>query len=297
VLGHEISGEVVEIGARAEAEMAESGIGLGDAVHCISTLWCGRCRMCRGGAENLCLNGELMGFDHPGAYADRVAIPNIALKNLFRIPDGLSPAHATFADPLSDVICGHKDIAIGLDDVVVVIGAGPVGTAHAALARLQGAGLVMMLERTARRLELAREILGDDRVSYSDTEGEDGAAAVMRATDGFGADVVIVACSSDAAQEEAMGMAAPRGRVLYFGGLPKGTTHVRFPSNVLHYKEVQVHGSYASRHRDQVRALDMLATDAGGIRAVVSDIIGLDETPDAFPRIRAGEALKVVVAP
>ena len=101
VLGHEISGEVIEIGPRAEAEVAASGISLGDAVHCISTLWCGRCRMCRGGAENLCLNGELMGFDHPGAYADRVAIPNIALKNLFRIPDGLSPAHATFADPLS----------------------------------------------------------------------------------------------------------------------------------------------------------------------------------------------------
>ena len=149
VLGHEISGEVIEIGPRAEAEVAASGIALGDAVHCISTLWCGRCRMCRGGAENLCLNGELMGFDHPGAYADRVAIPNIALKNLFRIPDGLSPAHATFADPLSDVICGHKDIAIGLDDVVVVIGTGPVGTAHAALARLQGAGQV--LHARARR--------------------------------------------------------------------------------------------------------------------------------------------------
>ena len=81
VLGHEISGEVVEIGPRAEEEVGELGIGLGDAVHCISTLWCGHCRMCRGGAENLCLHGELMGFDHPGAYADRVAIPNIALKN------------------------------------------------------------------------------------------------------------------------------------------------------------------------------------------------------------------------
>src|SRR5215218_2585802 len=91
--------------------------------------WCGRCRMRRGGAENLCLDGELMGFDHPGAYAERVVIPNIALKNLFRIPDGLSAAHATFADPLSDVICGHKDIGIGLDQTVVVIGAGPVGTA------------------------------------------------------------------------------------------------------------------------------------------------------------------------
>ena len=297
VLGHEISGEVLEIGPRAEAEVAASGIASGDAVHCISTLWCGRCRMCRGGAENLCLNGELMGFDHPGAYADRVAIPNIALKNLFRIPDGLSPAHATFADPLSDVICGHKDIAIGLDDAVVVIGAGPVGTAHAALARLQGAGRVLMLERAARRLELARDILGDERVEYVDTELQDGGAVVSRATDGFGADVVIVACSSDVAQQQAMDMAAPRGRVLFFGGLPKGTTHIEFPSNVLHYKEVQVHGSYASRHRDQVAALDMLAADAGGIRSVVSDIIGLDETPDAFPRIRAGEALKVVVAP
>ena len=297
VLGHEISGEVVEIGPRAQEEVAASGIALGDAVHCISTLWCGRCRMCRGGAENLCLHGELMGFDHPGAYADRVAIPNIALKNLFRIPDGLSPEHATFADPLSDVICGHKDIGIGLDDVVVVIGAGPVGTAHAALARLQGAGAVLMLERTARRLDLARAILGDDRTAYVDTEGEDGGAAVARATDAFGADVVIVACSSDAAQQDAMEMAAPRGRVLFFGGLPKGTTHIAFPSNVLHYKEVQVHGSYASRHRDQVAALDMLAADAGGIRSVVSDVIGLDETPDAFPRIRAGEALKVVVAP
>ncbi len=297
VLGHEISGEVVEIGPRAEAEVAASGIALGDAVHCISTLWCGRCRMCRGGAENLCLNGELMGFDHPGAYADRVAIPNIALKNLFRIPDGLSAAHATFADPLSDVICGHKDIAIGLDDAVVVIGAGPVGTAHAALARLQGAGQVLMLERAAPRLELAREILGDERVAYVDTDDQDGHAAVMRATEDFGADVVIVACSSDVAQQDAMEMAAPRGRVMFFGGLPKGTTHIAFPSNVLHYKEVQVHGSYASRHRDQVAALDMLAADAGGIRSVVSDIIGLDETPDAFPRIRAGEALKVVVAP
>src|SRR3954451_876219 len=253
--------------------------------------------MCRGGAENLCLNGELMGFDHPGAYADRVAIPNIALKNLFRIPDGLSPAHATFADPLSDVICGHKDINIGLDDVVVVIGAGPVGTAHAALARLQGAGKVLLVETAARRLELADEILGDERMASVDSSDQDPAAAVMQTTDGFGADVVIVACSNDIAQQDAMEMAAPRGRVMFFGGLPKGTTHIQFPSNVLHYREVQVHGSYASRHRDQVAALDMLAQDAGGIRSVVSDIVGLDDAPGAFPRIRAGGALKVVVAP
>jgi L-iditol 2-dehydrogenase len=238
-----------------------------------------------------------MGFDYQGAYAELVAIPEVALKNLFRIPAGLSDAHATFTDPLSDAICGHKDIAVGLDDTVAVIGAGPVGTAHAAIARLEGAGQVLLVETAAARLDLAREILGDERMAYVDSSTTDGLAAVRAATDDIGADVVIVACSNDKAQEQAMEMAAPRGRVLFFGGLPKGTTHINFPSNVLHYREVQVHGSYASRHRDQVHALDMLADDIGGLRAVVSDVVDLDSAPDAFARIRAGEVLKVVVEP
>jgi hypothetical protein len=99
VLGHEISGELIEIGSAATEEVDGAGFSIGDHVHCISTLWCGTCRLCRSGAENLCLNGELMGFDHQGAYAELVAIPQIALKNLFRIPDGLSDVLATFADP------------------------------------------------------------------------------------------------------------------------------------------------------------------------------------------------------
>jgi L-iditol 2-dehydrogenase len=297
VLGHEISGEVVEIGPEAGREMAQAGIGIGDRVHCISTLWCGRCRMCRSGNEHLCVRHELMGFDYPGAYAQLVAIPEIALKNLFPIPEGLSDEVATFADPLSDAICGHKDIAVGLDDTVAVIGAGPVGTAHAAISRLEGAGHVLLLEAAAERLELARGILGDERMSYVDVSDSDGVAAVRAATDQIGADVVIVACSNRQAQEQAMEMAAPRGRVLFFGGLPKGTTHIDFPSNVLHYQEVQVHGSYASRHRDQLHALDMLATDVGGLQRVVSDVVDLDGAPDAFTRIRSGEVLKIVVRP
>lgn len=297
VLGHEISGEVVEIGAEAEPETARAGIGPGDHLHCISTLWCGECRMCRSGNEHLCVRHELMGFDYQGAYAELVAIPQIALKNLFAIPRSLSDEEATFADPLSDAICGHKDIGVGLDQTVVVIGAGPVGTAHAAISRLEGAGQVLLLEATADRLALAREILGDERIGYVDVSEQDAVAAVREATADIGADVVIVACSSSKAQEQAMEMAGPRGRVLFFGGLPKGTTHIDFPSNVLHYQEVQVHGSYASRHRDQVHALDMLAADVGGLRRVISDVIGLDDAAEAFHRIRAGEVLKIVVAP
>src|SRR5256885_953501 len=77
------------------------------------------------------------------AAGEPAATPPIACKGLFKIPAGLSPAHATFTDPLSDAICGHKDIAIGLDQTVAVIGAGPVGIAHCALARAQGAAEVL----------------------------------------------------------------------------------------------------------------------------------------------------------
>jgi L-iditol 2-dehydrogenase len=294
VLGHEICGEVLEIGP--DAHDAQH-VAVGDAVHCISTLYCGRCRLCRSGNEHICLHYQLMGFDYQGAYAEYVAIPEIACKGLFKIPAGLSHAHATFTDPLSDAICGHKDIAIGLDQTVAVIGAGPVGIAHCALARAQGASDVLLLETAANRLTLAEGVLGRDRLQYLEVAGDAGIAAVRTATDDFGADVVIVACSSDKAQEQAMEMAAPRARVLFFGGLPKGTTHMRFPSNILHYQEVQVHGSYASRYRDQVQALDMLDRDEGGIRGVVSEVISLDEAPGAFDRIRRGDVLKVVVQP
>src|SRR6478672_11341198 len=124
VLGHEICGEVLEIGAEADGDLRA---GTGDLVHVISTLYCGVCTLCRTGNEHLCQAGGLMGFDYQGAYAELVAVP------------------------LSDAICGHKDLEVGLDLRAVVIGAGPVGTAHVALALAQGAGIVYLLETEARR--------------------------------------------------------------------------------------------------------------------------------------------------
>src|SRR5437588_34067 len=199
VLGHEICGEVLELGPAAEPVDFKAG----DLVHVISTLYCGQCKLCRNGNEHLCQDGALMGFDFQGAYAELVAIPQIAMKNVFKIPDGLDDVHATFADPLSDAICGQKDLEIELDDRVVVIGAGPVGTAHCALALAQGAGTVYLLETEKRRLELAEEVL----------------------------------------------------------------------------------------------ALDMLRRNTHNVRGVISEVIPLEQTPQAFPRLRSGEALKVVVKP
>ena len=292
ILGHEITGEIVEVGPEAEGLEAAPG----DVVHVISTLHCGKCGLCRGGNEHLCPNGGLMGFDYAGAYAELVAVPQVALKNVYRLPEDLDPVHSTFADPLSDAICGHKDLEVGPGQTVVVVGAGPVGTAHVALALAEGADEVHLLEREARRLELAEAVLGNGQVTYVDVSERDPVEYVRSVTED-GADRVIVANSSPQAQEQSLDMAAPRGRVLFFGGLPKGTTTIDFPSNVLHYREVAVLGSYASRRADQVKALEMLAANTHGIRGVVNDVVPLEETPAAFPRLKAGEALKLVVTP
>ena len=225
VLGHEICGEVLEIGPDAGADLAAA---VGDTVHVISTLYCGHCSLCRGGNEHLCQNGGLMGFDYQGAYTELVAVPQVALKNVFVLPDGLDSVHATFADPLSDAICGHKDLDIGLEQHVVVIGAGPVGTAHVALALAQGADLVYLLETSAGRLDLARGVLNDANVRYVDTTGIDPVQFIKDET-GDGADRVIVACSNVQAQEQAMEMAAPRGPGAVLRRAAQGHDHDRLP--------------------------------------------------------------------
>jgi L-iditol 2-dehydrogenase len=293
ILGHEITGELLEVGPEADGRLDASE---GDLVHVISTLHCGSCSVCRDGNEHLCSRAGLMGFDYPGAYAELVAVPEVALKNVYGVPEGLDPAASTFADPLSDAICGHKDLGIGPGQTVIVVGAGPIGTAHGALALAEGADEVWLFETEARRLELAREVLGDEQLRYVDVSREDPADYVARETED-GVDVVIVATSSPAAQEGALSLAAPRGRVLFFGGLPRGVDSIAFPSNVLHYREVSVHGSYASRRRDQRRALEMLADNTHDVRKIVGERIPLEETPNAFPRLKRGEALKIVVEP
>jgi L-iditol 2-dehydrogenase len=292
--GHEISGELVKVGPQARG--AGFRLALGERVHVISTLTCGRCELCRQGLEHVCPNGLRMGRQVRGGFAELVALPAMALRNVFAIPAGLSPEHATFADPLSDVICGHKDLTITLGHSVVVIGGGPVGVAHAALARGQGAR-VQLHEVSSGRLDLCRAVLGEDGVDYVDVSGADPIDSVLAATDGRGADRVIVATAAVRAQEDAIRMAAPRGRVLYFSDLPPGVETIAFPLNVQYEREIAVLGSYASRYADQVRALEMLSRDDAGIRAVVSDVVTLEELPRAFARVRSGEVLKIVARP
>jgi L-iditol 2-dehydrogenase len=293
ILGHEITGRVASLGPRAADEVNATE---GDLVFVASILSCGRCEWCRAGAHNLCELHHLLGFDpYPGAYAERFVVPRLGLKNVFRLPDGLGPEVATIADPLSNTINGQEILGAGLGHTVVLIGAGPIGCMHAALARSRGAERVLVFDVADERIELARKVLGDDRVEYF--SGNDMVGAVERATDGRGADRVVVACSSGDAQEDALKMTAKQAKVVYFGGLPKHKPTISFDSNVLHYGEVQVAGAYGANLRQMHEALRMLAAEQIPGERLLTHRVPLDDIGEVFETLRRGEALKAVVMP
>ncbi len=293
ILGHEVGGIVAKVGEQAREEI---DVQEGDRVHVISTLACGRCEYCRMGIENLCVHRGLLGYHpHPGGYAEYMPIHQVALRNVMKVPDDVPLEHATLTDPFSDALNGVERLQVELGDTAVVIGAGPIGTVQAQMIRASGAHKVILIEINQRRLELSRSILGDDGMVYVGADEGDTVGAVLAETDGKGAERVIVACSSNQAQEDALRMAKKRARIVYFGGLPKTKPTINFASNYLHYGEHEVTGAYASNYKQQHQALAMIRS--GAIRAdkYITHIIPLEDIAQGFEYIRSGESLKVVV--
>ena len=199
------------------------------------------------------------------------------------------------AELLACCINGQERAAVGPGDRVLVMGAGPAGCMHVELARARGASKVMLTQRSEARLALAAERFSPDVVIRA--EGEELIRRVREETDGLGADVVIVAAPSAQAQETAMRLAAPRGRISLFGGLPKDNHSITIDANLIHYLEVSLTGASSSLGRQNREALELIA--AGQIHAsrYITHRFGLEDTPAAFAAMESKEAIKAVVFP
>jgi L-iditol 2-dehydrogenase len=295
VLGHEPVGTVVEVGAKAKLP---AGVTKGVRVFLGSILTCGECAWCADGRENLCEREELYGYaPHPGAYAEYAAVPPIATKNLIALPPELPSDLATVADPFACALNGAEVLDTRYGDTVTIIGAGPIGCWQSVLARDRGAGRVYLTEVSKERLEIALEAVGRF-VDDAWVAGEDnGVEKLLSRTGGAGADRVIVAAPSKQAQQAALVMAAKRGRLVYFAGLPKTDPVSPLDMNQLHYKELTVLGSYGCTPRQYRITMDYLNRRQDDLGRIVTHRFPLDRIAEAFATIRAGTGLKMVVEP
>ena len=290
VLGHEVAGEIVEVGNGAE------GFGVGDRVQVIAAIPCGECFYCRRGQETVCENLESIGYQYDGGFAELMRVPRKVLDRdgLNRVPDHVPLESASLTEPLACVLSGQEIAQVGTGDVVAVLGAGPIGCLHVRLARARGASSIILADVNERRLELSARAQPDILI---DSAKEDAVDAVRKATDGRGADVVITATGAGAAQEQALEMAAARGRISLFGGLPRDNSVIRFDSNLVHYRELIVVGAYGSAPRHNRAALELISTGAVEVEDLITHRVPLDRVRDAIDIVTSGEGLKVVVEP
>jgi L-iditol 2-dehydrogenase len=291
VMGHEIAGEVVELGDGV------TGHEIGDRVQVIAAIPDMTCEECRRGHETVCRNQESMGYQYEGGFAEYTIVPRSVLHagGLNPIPDGVGFDEASVAEPLACVLNGQELARVGEGDVVVVFGAGPIGCLHVRLARSRGAARIIMVELNRARLDLAAGLVRpDDTVCAEDG---DVVEQVLKLTDGRGADVVVTAAAAGAAQEQALRITAPRGRVSFFGGLPKDNPTITVDSNVVHYSELTIVGANGSSPEHNRRALELIASGAVPVKDLITVRLPLERVLDALDTVARGEAIKVTIEP
>ena len=291
VLGHEVAGEIVEVGTHV------TGFQPGDRVQVIAAIPCGDCDDCLRGWHTICPHQESIGYDYDGGFAEYLVVPEKVLHvdGLNRIPEGVLYVEASLAEPFACVINGQELAAVGDGDTVVIVGAGPIGCLHVRLARARGAAAVYLVELSRERLDLAASrVRPDAAVCAAETNPVD---EVLKLTNGRGADVVITAAASGQAQQDALQMAARRGRISFFGGLPKDNPTISCDSNLVHYRELSIVGANGSSPEHNKQALQLIASGAVPVADLITHQIPLDRLHDGIEAVTSGDAIKVTITP
>jgi 2-desacetyl-2-hydroxyethyl bacteriochlorophyllide A dehydrogenase len=239
VMGHEAVGAIGAVG-----EGVDRGI-VGERVVLKPIIACRACEPCREGRPNLCTNGRLVGRELTGAFAERFVVPaEAAVPIAEEVPDDL----ATLTEPLANAVhVTSRSVQPG--DDVLVIGAGPIGTLMARMARDQGARRVFITDPIASRRQLARA------QGATALEGDDPETALREATDGRGVDVVIDAAGFEMTWALGLRAVRPGGRIEAVGlGAPGG----RVDFFAIAGKEVAVTGSFAWTDDDFARSVELI---------------------------------------
>lgn len=279
VLGHELVGTILE------SDSVDWPVGR--RVTVAPAIGCGACRFCRAGQTNRCPSLRTIGYQFAGAFAERMAVPAeaVAQGHVLAVPDDLPDELAALTEPLACCLNGQELVGLKAGETVVIVGCGPIGLMHALLARAAGARVLLVEQRPERLAHAVTMGLGE-AVEPAD----------LRARTDGGADVVIVAAPSPAAQAACLEWLAPGGRASYFGGLPPGASMVTLDTNRIHYPELTVVGAHGSTAAQNRRALALLSgvlmSDAARL---VTHRFTLEQVAEAVEAARVGEALKAVV--
>jgi threonine 3-dehydrogenase len=285
-IGHEWAGRVVEVGNNVKS------LRVGDNVAGESHIPCGYCSCCRTGKMHICQNMLIYGLQTAeGSFADYAAVPEIIA---YKLPSGVGFEEGAVFEPFGVAVHAIERVGIEPGDVVLVMGAGPIGIFAQQVAKLAGASTVIAAELKQFRLDLAKKIGSAD--VYVNTEKEDVVKRTMELTNGKGADVVVELAGAPITTVQALQAVKKCGRVALVG-LSDKPVQIE-PTSMIIYKETTVYGSTGrAMFGTWERMASLVASKKITPSAVITDRLPLEKAEEGFQRVIRGESGKVIFTP
>jgi len=287
VLGHEITAEVVKLGAGVDT------FKVGDRVFSTHHVPCGKCRYCLAGHQSVC---DLLRTTHfePGGFAEYIRVPKINVElGTLRIPDSMTFDEGSFIEPLACVVRAQRFAKLRAGQTVLVIGSGISGLLHIQLAKARGAARVVATDISDYRLNAAKQFGADATIHGAD----DVPARLKEFNDGRLADLVIVCTGAMPAIQQATKSIDRGGTLLFFAPTAAGVD-APIPLFDFWRDEITVVTSYAGSGDDLKESLELISDRKVRVADMVTHRLPLAETGVGFQLTASGlDSIKVIIDP
>jgi len=291
ILGHEIAGEVVEVGP------ATTALKVGDRIVTGSEIPCRNCGPCRNGYDTLCDNLLSIGTTISGGFCEYMLLPKAMIDRgpIKIIPPSLSYDDASLSEILACVVNAMEFVRMGPGKSLMILGTGPIGCLMVNLARVQGASRIVVADINDQRVKTALKFGAEQGFNSGD---EDFLEKALDYSKGEGYDAVISACSVPTAHELAIRLTAKGGFTNLFGGIARGMPdEISFPQNLVHYRGITIGGTFSSTKAHLEKAVDLLVSGKIMTEEVITHKMTLDDIGLGFETVGSQQGLKVVINP
>lgn len=287
VLGHEISGEIVEVGRGVEPYK------VGDRVFVSHHIPCNTCHYCLRGHHTACETLHTTNFD-PGGFAQYLQVPRLNVdRGVFPLPPELSFEEGAFIEPLACVVRGQRIAGLEPGQSVLVLGSGISGILHILTAKALGAGRILATDINDYRKQKAEEFGAEAVIDAHD----DVPARVRKLNDGRGVDLVIICTGALPAFNQAFKSVDRGGTVMFFATTDPGT-EVKVPVNEFWRNEIKLMPSYGNAPLDAVEAVELIRSRRISVKEMITHRLPLTEAAEGFRLVAEGrESLKVILLP
>jgi L-iditol 2-dehydrogenase len=284
VLGHEMAGEIVEVGKNV------TGFKEGDRVFVSHHVPCHRCHYCAQGKYTACESLHSGNYD-PGGFSEYIRVPEENVRQgTFLLPDTLTFEDGAMIEPLACAIAGQNQLALKKEQTALIIGSGVSGILHIQLSKMKGAK-VIATDINEYRMNKAMDF-GADRVYDARQYSE---KTLKNINDDQLADIVIVCAAAKQAIDHALSSVDRKGTILFFA-VPQND--ICIPSQQFWRDEITTAFSYGAGPDDLLAAIEMIRSGAINAGKMVTHRVTLSEIMQGFKLVsEAGDSQKVVVVP